>query len=48
MLSNDFRYSVLDRALGTWRLFPISTKQIWLWNGGQSWTDSHYLFAPKG
>lgn len=36
---------MLDRALGTWRLFLISTEQIWLWNQGDDWMVSHYLFA---
>ncbi|MGK2933402.1 MAG: SAM-dependent methyltransferase [Solirubrobacterales bacterium] len=35
------------RALGTWRLFLISTEQIWLWNGGNDWMVSHYLFSPE-
>ncbi|HTU15553.1 MAG TPA: cyclopropane-fatty-acyl-phospholipid synthase family protein [Solirubrobacterales bacterium] len=35
------------RALGTWRLFLISTEQIWDWNGGGDWMVSHYLLAPR-
>lgn len=35
------------RALGTWRLFLISTEQIWNWNGGEDWMVSHYLLAPR-
>jgi len=36
------------RALGTWRLFLISTEQIWRWNNGEDWMVSHYLFSPRG
>ncbi len=36
------------QALGNWRLFLISTEQIWKWNDGNDWMVSHYLFSPKG
>lgn len=36
------------RALGKWRLFLISTEQIWKWNNGEDWMVSHYLFSPRG
>jgi len=34
-------------AFGTWRLFLISTEQIWRWNEGNDWMVSHYLLAPR-
>jgi cyclopropane-fatty-acyl-phospholipid synthase len=33
--------------LGGWRLFLISTSEIWRRNGGNSWMVSHYLLAPR-
>jgi cyclopropane-fatty-acyl-phospholipid synthase len=36
------------QALGNWRLFLISTEQIWKWNDGNDWMVSHYLFSPRG
>ena len=35
------------RLLGTWRLFLISTDEIWEWRGGDEWLVSHYLLAPR-
>ena len=35
------------RAFGTWRLFLISTEQIWRWNEGNDWMVSHYLLSPR-
>ncbi len=34
--------------LGGWRLFLISTAEIWASNGGDSWMVSHYRLAPRG
>ncbi len=36
------------RLLGTWRLFLLSTDEIWKWRGGNEWLVSHYLLAPRG
>ena len=36
------------RVLGTWRLFLISTEQVWAFNDGNDWMVSHYLLAPRG
>lgn len=35
-------------ALGNWRLFLLSTTEIWGWRGGREWMVSHYLFEPRG
>ena len=48
ILETVYDKKAAKRALGTWRLFLISTEQIWLWNGGNDWMVSHYLFSPKG
>jgi cyclopropane-fatty-acyl-phospholipid synthase len=31
------------RLLATWRLFLISTTEVWGWRAGQEWMVSHYL-----
>ena len=36
------------RVLGTWRLFLISTEQVWAFNDGNDWMVSHYLLSPRG
>ena len=36
------------RLLGGWRLFLLSTEQIWKYRGGNRWLVSHYLLAPRG
>jgi cyclopropane-fatty-acyl-phospholipid synthase len=35
------------RQLAAWRLFMISTAEIWDYNGGSDWLVSHYLLAPR-
>ena len=35
------------RALATWRLFLLSTKEMWGWRGGEEWMVSHHLLAPR-
>ena len=35
------------RALARWRLFLLSTEQVWGWRGGEEWMVSHYLLAPR-
>jgi cyclopropane-fatty-acyl-phospholipid synthase len=35
------------RRLATWRLFLISTEQIWGYRGGNRWMVSHYLLGPR-
>jgi len=35
------------RALAGWRLFLLSTEQIWGWRGGNEWMVSHYLLEPR-
>jgi cyclopropane-fatty-acyl-phospholipid synthase len=34
--------------LGGWRLFLISTAEIWASGGGNRWMVSHYRLAPRG
>jgi len=34
------------RLVATWRLFLISTHQIWGYRGGNRWLVSHYLLEP--
>lgn len=36
------------RLLATWRLFLLSTREIWGWRGGDEWLVSHYLLSPRG
>jgi len=40
--------SAAKRLLATWRLFLISTDEIWGWRGGEEWLVSHYLLKPRG
>ena len=47
ILETVYDKKAAKRALGMWRLFLISTEQIWLWNGGNDWMVSHYLFRPQ-
>ena len=35
------------RMLGAWRLFLLSTDEIWGYRGGQHWLVSHYLLRPR-
>jgi len=36
-----------DRALGGWRLFLLSTEQMWGWRDGEEWMVSHHLLGPR-
>jgi cyclopropane-fatty-acyl-phospholipid synthase len=36
------------RLVATWRLFLISTDEIWGYRGGDRWMVSHYLLEPRG
>ncbi len=40
--------SAARRLLATWRLFLISTDEIWGRRGGDEWLVSHYLLRPRG
>ncbi|MGK2956467.1 MAG: SAM-dependent methyltransferase [Solirubrobacterales bacterium] len=46
ILETVYDKKAAKRALGTWRLFLISTEQVWLWNEGNDWMVSHYLLRP--
>jgi cyclopropane-fatty-acyl-phospholipid synthase len=35
------------RAFAGWRLFLLSTEQMWAWHGGEEWMVSHYLLGPR-
>jgi len=35
------------RLLATWRLFLLSTDEIWSYRNGNEWLVSHYLLAPR-
>jgi cyclopropane-fatty-acyl-phospholipid synthase len=35
------------RAFGAWRLFLLSTEEMWGWRGGSEWMVSHHLLAPR-
>jgi cyclopropane-fatty-acyl-phospholipid synthase len=35
------------RLFGTWRLFLLSTDEVWGHQGGNEWIVSHYLLAPR-
>ncbi len=36
------------RLLATWRLFLLSTDEIWGYKNGDEWLVSHYLLSPRG
>jgi len=36
-----------DAAFAGWRLFLLSTAQLWGWRGGSEWMVSQYLLAPR-
>ncbi len=35
------------RVMAGWRLFLLSTEQMWGWRDGQEWMVSHHLLAPR-
>jgi len=48
LLVADGRTPRQARALlGSWRLFLLSTKEIWGYGGGNHWLVSHYLLEPR-
>ncbi|HSO97651.1 MAG TPA: class I SAM-dependent methyltransferase [Solirubrobacteraceae bacterium] len=36
------------RLLGGWRLFLLSAREMWRYQGGNRWLVSHYLLEPRG
>ncbi|HVV36245.1 MAG TPA: cyclopropane-fatty-acyl-phospholipid synthase family protein [Acidimicrobiales bacterium] len=47
VLRRDRSESEARRLVATWRLFFISTKEIWSWRRGNAWMVSHYLLDPS-
>ena len=48
VLRRDGRSEAQARALlGGWRLFLLSTDEIWGYRGGDRWLVSHYLLEPR-
>ena len=46
--SNGHTRAQARTALGRWRLFLLSTSEMWQWHGGSRWLVSHYRLAPRG
>jgi cyclopropane-fatty-acyl-phospholipid synthase len=48
LLKDDGRSEREARTLlGGWRLFLLSTKEIWGYRRGDRWLVSHYLLEPR-
>ena len=47
ILEEHFGRREARRQLAAWRLFLISTAEIWDWRGGDEWLVSHYRLAPR-
>jgi cyclopropane-fatty-acyl-phospholipid synthase len=47
VLERHFGRREARRQLAAWRLFMISTAEIWGWQDGSEWLVSHYLLAPR-
>ena len=47
LLAGAVGHGRAGRALATWRLFLLSTSEMWGWRGGEEWMVSHYLLAPR-
>jgi cyclopropane-fatty-acyl-phospholipid synthase len=47
LLAETLRPDQARRAFATWRLFLLSTEQIWGWRHGSEWMVSHHLLAPR-
>ena len=47
ILSEERSVSEARRLVATWRLFLISTAELWAWHGGDAWMVSHYLLERR-
>jgi cyclopropane-fatty-acyl-phospholipid synthase len=47
ILTADRGEAEARRLIGTWRLFLLSTAEIWAYRDGNEWLVSHYLLAPR-
>ena len=47
ILGRDKSEREARKLLATWRLFFISTEEIWGWRKGNEWLVSHYLLEPR-
>ena len=47
ILEEHFGRREARRQLAAWRLFLISTAEIWGWQGGDEWLVSHYRLVPR-
>lgn len=47
ILSDERRAADARRLVATWRLFLISTAEIWGWRNGDAWMVSHYLLERR-
>jgi cyclopropane-fatty-acyl-phospholipid synthase len=47
ILEEHFGRREARRQLAAWRLFFISTAEIWGWRAGDEWLVSHYRLAPR-
>jgi cyclopropane-fatty-acyl-phospholipid synthase len=47
LLEAQFGRREARRQLAAWRLFMLSTSEIWDFHGGNDWLVSHYLLTPR-
>jgi cyclopropane-fatty-acyl-phospholipid synthase len=47
LLGDSVGDAAAKRAFAGWRLFLLSTEQMWGWHHGEEWMVSHYLMGPR-